>query len=62
MQVLTSKEDQKAVNEFHKLALEGGAPDNGLPGIRSEMSRQPYYAAFVLDPDGNNLEAVNVKK
>ena len=34
--------------------------DNGKPGIREEMSRQPYYAAFIIDPDGNNIEAVCV--
>ena len=36
--------------------------DNGKPGIREEMSRQPYYAAFIIDPDGNNIEAVCVDK
>jgi predicted lactoylglutathione lyase len=36
--------------------------DIGKPGIREEMSRQPYYAAFILDPDGNNIEAVCVDK
>jgi len=36
--------------------------DNGKPGIREMMSRQPYYAAFVRDPEGNNLEAVCVDK
>lgn len=39
-----------------------GGIDNGLPGIRSVMSRQPYYATFILDPDGNNIEAVCVPK
>ncbi|KAF2108615.1 hypothetical protein BDV96DRAFT_652557 [Lophiotrema nucula] len=51
-----------AVDQFHRLALENGGADNGKPGIREEMSRQPYYAAFVLDPEGNNLEAVRVQK
>jgi predicted lactoylglutathione lyase len=41
---------------------EVGGEDNGAPGIREEMSRQPYYAAFVIDPDGNNIEAVCVDK
>ena len=36
--------------------------DNGKSGIREEMSRQPYYAAFIIDPDGNNIEAVFVDK
>lgn len=39
-----------------------GGKDNGGPGIRKEMSRQPYYSAFVYDPEGNNLEAVNVRR
>ncbi|PYI17214.1 glyoxalase/bleomycin resistance protein/dioxygenase [Aspergillus japonicus CBS 114.51] len=47
-----------AVEEFHRLALESGAKDNGGPGIREEMSRYPYYAAFAVDMEGNNVEAV----
>ena len=39
-----------------------GGKDNGAPGIRVEMSRQPYYAAFVIDAEGNNIEAVCVDK
>ncbi|KAF8858949.1 hypothetical protein BDZ45DRAFT_673686 [Acephala macrosclerotiorum] len=54
--------DNAAVDKFHELALTAGGLDNGLPGIRSEMSTQPYYAAFITDPDGNNIEAVCVKK
>ena len=39
-----------------RLGLEAGGRDNGAPGYRSE---QPiYYAAFVIDPDGNNIEVV----
>lgn len=37
---------------------ENGAKDNGGPGIREEMSRYPYYAAFAVDMEGNNVEAV----
>lgn len=51
-----------AVDEFYRVALQTGGKDNGGPGIRVEMSRQPYYSAFVLDPEGNNIEAVCVKK
>lgn len=47
------------LNRRNRLA---GGIDNGFPGIRSEMSKQPYYAGFVLDPDGNNIEAVCVPK
>ncbi|KAK9490972.1 hypothetical protein V1508DRAFT_434380 [Lipomyces doorenjongii] len=38
-----------------------GGKDNGGPGIRPEMSRQPYYSAYIYDPVGNNIEAVYVK-
>lgn len=49
-----------AVDAFHAAALKAGGTDNGPPGIRSEEAGYPpgYYAAFVLDPDGNNIEAV----
>jgi catechol 2,3-dioxygenase-like lactoylglutathione lyase family enzyme len=48
------------VDVFHAAALKAGGIDNGAPGIRSvEEGYEPgYYAAFVLDPDGNNVEAV----
>lgn len=51
---------RKAVDAFYKAALEGGAKDNGKPGIRADYSPS-YYAAFVIDPDGNNIEAVCMK-
>ncbi|KAF2195795.1 hypothetical protein K469DRAFT_616667 [Zopfia rhizophila CBS 207.26] len=54
--------NDEAVHEFHRLGLTNGGRDNGKPDIRKEMSRQPYYAAFIIDPEGNNLEAVCVKK
>ena len=44
-----------AVDAFYKAAIDMGAKDNGKPGIRYGES---YYAAFVIDPDGNNIEAV----
>jgi len=44
------------VDQFHKTALAHGGRDNGAPGERSY--HPGYYAAFVLDPDGNNIEAV----
>ena len=47
-------ESKQAVARFHKAALEAGAKDNGEPGMREEYG----YAAFVLDPDGHNIEAV----
>lgn len=45
------------VDSFHAAALQAGGKDNGPPGIRVEYS-PTYYAAFVLDPDGHNIEAV----
>ena len=44
------------VARFYEAALAGGGVDNGAPGPRSYHDR--YYGAFVLDPDGNNVEAV----
>ena len=45
------------VNAFYKAALAAGARDNGAPGVRIEYHPN-YYGGFVLDPDGNNVEAV----
>ena len=45
------------VDAFHRAALAAGGRDNGAPGIRAEY-HPTYYGAFVLDPDGNNVEAV----
>ncbi|OGE53498.1 hypothetical protein PENARI_c007G11510 [Penicillium arizonense] len=53
---------REAVDQFYHLALQHGGRDNGGPGIREEMSRQPYYSAFVIDLEGNNVEAVCVPK
>ena len=49
--------DAEAVQRWHTAAVRHGGTDNGAPGIRPEYSGS-YYAAFVLDPDGNNVEAV----
>lgn len=46
------------VDGFYKAALEAGGTDHGAPGLR-EMYHPGYYGAFVLDLDGNNLEAVH---
>jgi len=48
---------REEVDSFHRAALEAGASDNGKPGYRREYW-PGYYAAFVLDPDGHNIEAV----
>lgn len=46
-----------AVDRFHKDGLQAGGRDHGAPGLRTDYSPN-YYAAFLLDPDGNNVEAV----
>jgi catechol 2,3-dioxygenase-like lactoylglutathione lyase family enzyme len=48
--------DREAVEQFYSAALAAGGRDNGKPGERPY--HPGYYAAFVLDPDGNNIEAV----
>ena len=48
--------DRATVDAFHRTALAHGGTDNGAPGERPY--HPGYYAAFVLDPDGNNIEAV----
>ena len=48
--------DRATVDAFFKTALENGGSDNGAPGERPY--HPGYYASFVLDPDGNNIEAV----
>ena len=49
--------DQTTVDAFHKAGLAAGGRDNGAPGLRTKY-HPGYYAAFLLDPDGNNIEAV----
>ena len=49
--------DRNIVDAFHAAALAAGGPDNGAPGVR-EIYHPHSYGAFVLDPDGNNVEAV----
>jgi catechol 2,3-dioxygenase-like lactoylglutathione lyase family enzyme len=50
-------DDPAVVDAFHRAALDAGGRDNGGPGMRP-MYHPRYYGAFVLDPDGNNVEAV----
>jgi catechol 2,3-dioxygenase-like lactoylglutathione lyase family enzyme len=50
------------VEAFYRVGLEAGGRDNGPPGVREQYSSDAggrYYAAFLLDPDGNNIEAVH---
>jgi len=49
--------DRNTVRAFHAAATAAGAPDNGAPGLRIDY-HPTYYAAYVLDPDGRNIEAV----
>jgi catechol 2,3-dioxygenase-like lactoylglutathione lyase family enzyme len=49
--------DRERVDAFHAAALAAGGTDNGRPGMRPDYHAH-YYGAFVLDPDGNNVEAV----
>ena len=50
-------ENRQQVDAFYSAALQAGGRDNGPPGLRPQYSGQ-YYAAFVLDPDGHNIEVV----
>jgi len=55
--VAFSAKDRATVDAFYAAAMAAGAKDNGKPGTR-EMYHPNYYGAFVLDPDGHNIEAV----
>ena len=55
--VAFAADSREQVDAFHAAALAAGGRDNGAPGIRPEYS-EGYYGAFVLDPDGHNVEAV----
>lgn len=48
---------REEVDDFHRAALAAGGTDHGAPGPRPDYGRN-YYAAFVLDPEGNNIEVV----
>ncbi|HXZ53701.1 MAG TPA: VOC family protein [Burkholderiales bacterium] len=50
-------ESREAVDRFHAAGLKAGARDNGAPGLRTDYAPD-YYAAFLLDREGNNVEAV----
>jgi catechol 2,3-dioxygenase-like lactoylglutathione lyase family enzyme len=54
-------DSREQVDAFHRAGIEAGYRDNGPPGVREQYSSAEagrYYAAFLLDPDGNNVEAV----
>lgn len=50
-------ENRRQVDEFHVAAIAAGAKDNGPPGLRPHY-HENYYAAFVIGPDGHNIEVV----
>lgn len=52
-----SADNREQVRKFYEAALAAGGTDNGGPGIREDY-HPDYYAAFVIDPDGHNIEAV----
>lgn len=55
--VAFSSPDRATVDAFYQAAIAAGGADNGAPGLRPQY-HPGYYGAFVLDPDGNNVEAV----
>ena len=57
LHVAIAAESRNLVDAFHRAAVAAGGSDNGPPGLRPQYHPN-YYAAFVLDPDGHNIEAV----
>ena len=57
MHIAIAAKDRASVDAFYQAAMAAGARDNGPPGIRAHYHPN-YYGAFVLDPDGHNIEAV----
>ncbi len=55
--VALAARSREEVDAFYKAAIEAGGKDNGAPGVRPQY-HPGYYGAFVLDPDGHNIEAV----
>jgi len=55
--IAIAAKDRTAVDAFYKAALAAGGTDNGAPGLRPHY-HPSYYGAFVIDPDGHNVEAV----
>jgi catechol 2,3-dioxygenase-like lactoylglutathione lyase family enzyme len=57
LHVAIAATDRASVDAFHRAAIAAGGKDNGAPGLRPQYHAN-YYGAFVLDPDGHNVEAV----
>ena len=58
--VAFAAKDRASVAAFYEAAIKAGGKDNGLPGLRPHYHKD-YFGAFVLDPDGHNIEAVSHK-
>jgi predicted lactoylglutathione lyase len=57
LHIAFTAENRKQVDDFYRAALAAGGKDNGAPGIRPHYHAN-YYGAFVIGPDGHNIEAV----
>jgi catechol 2,3-dioxygenase-like lactoylglutathione lyase family enzyme len=57
LHIAIAADDRRTVDAFYRAALAAGGRDNGPPGLRPQYHPN-YYGAFVLDPDGHNVEAV----
>lgn len=57
LHIAFTAQTRQQVDEFYRAALEAGGKDNGAPGLRPHY-HATYYAAFVIGPDGHNVEAV----
>ena len=57
MHIAFAAENRQQVRDFYEAAIAAGGRDNGAPGLREEYHPN-YYGAFIIDPDGHNIEAV----
>ncbi len=57
MHIAFAAKNREQVDQFYQAAIDAGAKDNGLPGVR-EQYHPNYYGAFVIGPDGHNIESV----
>jgi catechol 2,3-dioxygenase-like lactoylglutathione lyase family enzyme len=58
LHIAFAAQDRETVDAFHSAGLKAGGTDNGAPGLRT-IYHPHYYGAYILDPDGNNIEAVS---
>lgn len=57
MHIAFIADNKKSVDAFYEAAIIAGGKDNGAPGFRNHYSKN-YYSAYIIDPDGHNIEAV----